>query len=188
MRKVIAGLFVSLDGVAGAPHEWHLTYFSDEMGASIDREVQASDALLLGRVTFEEFAGYWPSAPRDENPLAAFMNDSPKYVVSDTLESADAWANSSLIRGADLAAEVKRLKGLPGKNLNVIGSMTLVRSLLEHGLLDELHLLVHPVVVGSGKRLFPEGALTTHKLELLRAAETLPNGVVSLAFRPAPAQ
>ncbi len=182
MRKIVAGLFISLDGVIEAPHTWHFPYWSDEMGAVVGGQMAGSDALLLGRVTYEEFAAYWPSASREENPIAGFMNDTPKYVVSTTLETVE-WQNSTLVSG-DFVTEITRLKEQPGKNINIIGSATLVQSLLQNDLLDELWLLVHPVVVGRGKRLFKDGA-DLKGLELFES-KTLPNGVLSLAYRPAP--
>jgi dihydrofolate reductase len=114
-----------------------------------------SDTMLLGRRTYEEFAAYWPQQPSDVPP-ADQMNNTPKIVVSDTLTSAD-WQNSRIVRGDGLSAELQRLKQQDGKNIGTVGSATLVRSLLRDGLLDELHLLVHPLVVGSGQRLFEEG-------------------------------
>ena len=184
MRKVVAGLFLSLDGVMEAPNEWHFPYWSDEMGAVITAQTEAADALLLGRVTYEQFAAYWPTASRDENPLAAFMNDTPKYVVSDTLDKAE-WNNSTLIQG-NVVEQITQLKQQPGKNINIIGSATLIQFLLQNDLLDELHLLIHPIVVGKGKRLFKDGA-DQKGLELFES-KTFPTGVLSVAYRPAPAK
>jgi dihydrofolate reductase len=181
MRKIVAGLFISLDGVVEAPHEWHFPYFSDEMGAAVDAQIAASDAMLLGRVTYEEFAGYWPQQG-SEVELADHMNNTPKYVVSNTLQNVDAWQNSTLING-DVNAALTELKQQPGKNLAITGSATLVRSLLRDGLLDELRLLVHPVVVGRGKRLFPDGT-DQQGLELVDS-QTIPNGVLYLTYQPA---
>src|SRR6266516_2713596 len=152
MRKLTAGLFISLDGVVEAPDQWHFPYFNEEMGSAVQAMMDSSEAMLLGRRTYEEFAAYWPSSTDD---FAEHMNGTPKYVVSTTLTSAD-WQNSTLITG-DVSKELTRLKEQPGGNLNITGSGTLVRSLLREGLLDELHLLVHPIVVGAGKRLFDDG-------------------------------
>lgn len=184
MRKVVAGLFVSLDGVIESPEKWHLAYWSDEMGGVIGAQIAASDALLLGRVTYQEFAAYWPGASREENPMAGFMNDTPKYVVSTSLDTVE-WQNSTLLVQGDFVEEITRLKQQPGKNINVTGSATLVQSLLQHDLLDELLLLVHPVVVGTGKRLFKEDA-DLKRLELFES-KTFSTGVVSLSYRPAAA-
>ena len=181
MRKIVAGLFISLDGVYEAPHKWHFPYFDDAMGQAVDEQMKASDAMLLGRVTYEEFAGYWPHA-EDDPELAAHMNGTPKYVVSSTLNSAD-WQNTTLIDGANVVAELNKLKAQPGKNLGITGSGALVRSLLREGLLDELRLLVHPIAVGNGKRLFPDGyAQTPLKLVDSRTFDT---GVLYLTYAPA---
>jgi dihydrofolate reductase len=181
MRKVVASLFVSLDGVMEAPEKWHFPYFNDEMGEVILKAMSASDALLLGRRTYQEFAAFWPNQPADEDPMATFINESPKYVVSTSLEEVD-WKNSTLLR-RDVANEVKKLKGLPGKDISISGSATLVRSLLREGLLDELRLMIHPVVVGSGRRLFENGTPQA-ALELVDS-ETFSTGVVDLTYRPA---
>jgi len=139
----------------------------------------ASDTLLLGRRTYEEFAGYWPTATGD--PFADFLNNVPKLVASTTLTSAD-WQNSTLLSG-DVAAALREIKQQPGKNIGMTGSGTLVRSLIEDGLLDELNLFVHPVVVGSGKRLF-EGGTGPVPMTLVES-KTFKTGVLSLVFVPA---
>jgi dihydrofolate reductase len=180
MRKIVAGLFISLDGVTESPDKWQFPYFSDALGAEIGAQMAASDALLLGRVTYQDFASYWPSAPAEE-PFAAHLNNTPKYVVSTTLDTVT-WQNSTLING-DVGAEITALKQQPGKNINITGSATLVRSLLRDGLLDELRLLVHPVVVGGGKHLF-EGMDAQMALTLVEA-KTLDKGVLSLVYAPA---
>jgi dihydrofolate reductase len=180
MRKIVAGLFVSLDGVTESPDKWQFPYFSDALGAEIGAQMATSDALLLGRITYQEFASYWPSAPADD-PFAAHLNNTPKYVLSTTLETAE-WNNSTLING-NIVDAITALKQQPGKNINITGSVALVRSLLRDGLLDELRLLVHPVVVGSGKRLF-EGMDEQMALTLVEA-KTLDKGVLSLVYAPA---
>jgi dihydrofolate reductase len=182
MRKIVAGLFISLDGVYEAPGEWHFPYFNDEMGTAVDAQMKAADAMLLGRVTWQEFAGFWPDKTNTDVDIADHMNNTPKYVVSSTLESVDAWQNSTLLKG-DVAAELTRLKQQPGKNISVVGSGALIRSLLREGLLDELRLLVHPIVVGHGKRLFPDGS-EQRPLELVES-KTFANGVLYLTYRPA---
>ena len=181
MRKVVASLFLSLDGVMEAPETWHFPYFDDEMGAVIGAAIASADAFLLGRRTYEEWAAYWPSQSSDESPIAGAINGRPKYVVSTTLEDVD-WENSTLLRG-DLAEEIARLKQEPGKDIAVSGSATLVRSLLEDGLLDELRLMIHPVVVGKGGRLFENGTVET-PLELVDS-QTFSTGVLDLTYRPA---
>ncbi len=182
MRKLVAGTFVSLDGVMEAPHEWHFPYFDDAMGAAVDEQVAAADAMLLGRVTYQEFASYWPQQTAD-TPGADFMNGVPKYVVSTTLQNVDDWQNSTLVDGTDFVAAIQRLKQSPGKNINVTGSARLVQSLLRENLLDELRLLVHPIVVGGGKRLL-EGETGQHPLKLVDS-QTFDTGVLYLTYQPA---
>ena len=182
MRKVTAGLFVSLDGVTESPEKWQLPYFDDEMGEAVGAAMAASDAMLLGRATYQEFASYWPGVSSEEQPFAGYMNDTAKYVVSTTLEEPLGWNNSVLI-GGDVAEEVGKLKRQPGKNIGITGSVTLVQSLLREDLIDELGLMVHPVVVGGGKRLFGEGA-GPKGLELLDS-KTFGTGVVYLTYGPA---
>lgn len=185
MRKIVAGLFISLDGVYEVPDQWHFPYFTDEMGAAVDAQMQASDTMLLGRVTYEEFAGFWPEQSSDEIDIAGFMNDTPKLVVSSTLAEPLSWQNSTLINGAAAVEELARLKQQPGKNISITGSGTLVRSLLNAGLLDELHLLVHPIVVGHGKRLFTDDS-DQKGLKLIESA-TFDSGVMYLIYGPADA-
>src|SRR4051794_3218641 len=180
MRKVVAGLFISLDGVVESPEKWHFPYFNDEMGEDVGSQMAASDVMLLGRVTYQEFAAFWPSASADD-PMGARMNNTPKYVVSTTLDKAE-WKNSTLING-NVAEEITELKQQPGKDIDVTGSATLVRWLLQNDLLDELQLLVHPVVVGGGKRLFTDGG-TLKKLKLVDS-KTFSTGVLSLTYQPA---
>ena len=181
MRKVTAGLFVSLDGVTESPEKWQLPYFNDEMGEAIGAAMAAADAMLLGRVTYQEFASYWPGVRSEDQPFADYMNNTPKYVVSTTLDTVE-WSNSTLIKG-NLAEEITKLKQQPGKNIGITGSTTLVQSLLQDDLLDELGLMIHPVVVGSGKRLFEEGG-DLKALKLIDS-KTFSTVVVSLTYQPA---
>lgn len=177
MGSIKSSLFISLDGVIERPETWHFGYFNDEMGAVVGELMGGSDATLLGRQTYDEFAGYWPDADPSD-PITGQMNCSRKYVVSTTLTDA-AWENSTLISG-DVRAELAKLK--QDSNLGTTGSATLVRWLLEEGLIDELHLLVHPVVVGHGKKLFADGA----KVPLtLVSATTFTTGVLHLVYAPA---
>lgn len=181
MRKVIASMFISLDGVVESPDKWHFPYFSDEMGAAIGEAMASADALLIGRVGYEQWAAYWPTASDSE--IADFMNGTTKYVVSTTLGEDDlTWQNSTLVSG-DVAQEIHAIKEQPGKNITISGSATLVRSLLRKGLLDELRLMVHPIVVGSGRRLFDDGNGQV-ALELAECT-TFSNGVLDLTYRPA---
>ncbi len=181
MRKVTAGLFVSLDGVVESPEKWHFPYFNDEMGEAVGAAISSSDAMLLGRVTYQEFAAYWPGVSSEDEPFATHMNNTPKYVVSKTLDKAE-WNNSTLISG-NVAEEITKLKQQSGKNIGITGSATLVQSLLQDDLLDELGLMIHPVVVGSGKRLFQEGG-GPKGLKLVDSM-TFSTGVVSLTYQPA---
>jgi dihydrofolate reductase len=182
MRKIYAGLYLSLDGVMEAPEKWTSPYMSDEIGQAIGAQFAVSDALLLGRCTYEEFAAVWPKRTSAEfGPLADAMNNTPKYVVSTTLNTVD-WQNSTLIKG-NVVEELPRLKQQPGKNIAISGSATLVRSLLRDGLLDELQLFVCPIVLGAGKRLFEDsGQQTPLKLVDSKAFAT---GVLSLVYAPA---
>ena len=177
MRKIIASLFVSLDGVAEAPDTWHFPYFNDEMGAAISAAMASSDAMLLGRVQYQEFAAYWPSSQDD---FAAFMNNQKKYVVSTTLTEAT-WNNTEIIADA-VQARLQVLKETEGQDLGVIGSLTLVGSLLKYGLLDRLQLFVHPIVLGKGARWFDD--LDTVKLRLA-SAEVFSTGVINQIYTPA---
>jgi dihydrofolate reductase len=179
MGFIKSGLFISLDGVIESPETWHFPYFDDQMGAAVGELMTSNDATLLGRQTYEEFAGYWPNAdPAD--PMTAVMNGARKYVVSNTLTEAT-WENSTVISG-DVAAEVIKLKA--GSRIGTTGSATLVRWLLEQGLVDELHLLVHPIVVGHGKKLFADGATVPLKLV---SSTTFDSGVLHLVYAGADA-
>ncbi|WP_419992502.1 dihydrofolate reductase family protein [Streptomyces boninensis] len=182
MRKVVTGLFISLDGVVESPDQWQFD-FDEEMGAALAQSLESADTILLGRVTFSEWAGYWPTVTSGEDSgFAQWINESPKYVASSTLDSVDDWANSTLIKG-DLAAAVGELKAGDGKDITVAGSPTLVRSLLEQDLLDELVLLIHPVIAGEGrKKLFADDA-ALKKLQLVSAQPTS-SGVVIATYRP----
>ena len=180
MRKLVSSFFISLDGVVEAPHDWHFPYFDEEMGAVVGEAIAASDTFLLGRRTYEEWAAFWPQQDPAENPMAAVMNGTPKVVASTTLDAVD-WENSTLAEG-DLAEAVTALKAQPGKNIGMSGSATLVRSLLAHGLVDELRLLVHPLVVGSGAKLFENG-MASVPLELV-ASRTFATGVLDLTYSP----
>jgi dihydrofolate reductase len=181
MRKIVAGLFISLDGVFESPDKWHFPYFNDEMGEAVGSQMAATDTMLLGRVTYQEFASYWPQQPSDVPP-ADLMNNTPKVVVSNTLDSVDEWQNSTLLKG-NFVEEITKLKQQPGKYIGVTGSGTLVRSLLKNNLLDELTLLMHPIVVGSGKRLFPDGTPQTGLK--LADSKTFGTGVLYLTYQPA---
>jgi dihydrofolate reductase len=176
MRKLVSGLFYSLDGVVENP-EWTFPYWSDEMGEELTAIISKQDTVLLGRVSYEEWAGYWPTAETDKE-FADFINNVPKIVVSSTLEKTE-WQNSTLLKG-DLVEGVTKLKQQPGGDIGVQASPTLVEALIAHGLLDELHLYVHPVIVGKGRKLFLDSTPQT-PLKLLKSrATTL--GVMCLTY------
>ena len=181
MRKVNAVELVSLDGVMETPEEWAFAYSNDEMDEANAAGMAASDALLLGRLTYEHLAAYWPHQPAG-TPVVDYINSVPKYVVSETLDEPLEWNNSMLIDG-DVAEEIAELKRQPGQDITILGSGALVRSLLKDALIDELGLLVHPIVVGGGKRLFEEGGERI-PLELVDS-RTFSTGVVYLTYRPA---
>jgi dihydrofolate reductase len=180
MRKITASLFISLDGVVEAPETWHFPYFNDEMGQVVGSMAADADTMLLGRNTYQMFAGFWPHQG-DDVEMAAQMNGVDKLVVSSTLDSVDEWQNSTLLQG-DPIKELTALKTGQGKNLNIVGSITLVRSLLRAKVVDELHLLIHPIAVGHGLRLFDEGE--TQPLALV-SATTFETGVLHTVYRPA---
>ena len=180
MRKVISGLFISLDGVTEAPDQWQFDVFDADMGAAMAEHLAAEDTILLGRRTYQEWAPYWPTST--DEPYASHINNTPKYVVSTTLDGVQ-WGDYdtvSLIKG-DPAETIARLKQQPGKNIGIAGSPTLVRSLLQADLIDELTLMIHPVIVGRGKRLFDGGELK--RLHLVQSMTT-GSGVAFLTYHP----
>ena len=186
MRKIIVSEFISLDGVIEDPGGaegfehggWTFPYWSDEIGKFKREELFAGDTLLLGRVTYEGFAAAWPSRT-DEQGFAERMNSLPKFVVSNTLAEAD-WQNSTVVNG-DVAAEIAKLKDQPGGDILVAGSAQLVRTLAQHDLVDEYRLLVYPVVLGSGKRLFGDGKRADLELREVRSFDS---GVVLASYGP----
>jgi len=178
MGKIVSYYFISLDGVVEAPDQWHFPYFDDEMGEAVGKGFETTEAMLMGRVLYEEWASYWPTS--EDEPIATTFNNMPKYVVSESLEEAT-WNNTSIISG-DVAAGLGDLKDTIEGDITVSGSATLVRWLLANGLLDQLNLLVHPLVVGQGQRLFED--TPTHPLRLV-SHETFGTGVLNLAYAPA---
>jgi dihydrofolate reductase len=181
MRKVVAVELVSLDGVMKSPEEWAFPYSNDEMEQANASGMAASDALLLGRVTYEGLAAFWPHQPGG-TPMVDYINSVAKYVVSGTQEEPLGWNNSTLVKGKELAEEIAELKRQPGKDITVLGSGALVRWLLREDLLEELRLMVHPVILGGGKRLFEDGD-DRRELELVDS-RTFGTGVVYLTYRP----
>jgi dihydrofolate reductase len=177
MRKITAVEFVSVDGVAEAPEVWSAQYFNEEMMGIAQAGMDSADAMLLGRRTYQDFAAYWPQQPNDA-PFAEWTNTTHKYVVSTTLNSLE-YGPATLI-SRDVTTEVTNLKEQPGKGISLLGSPTLVRSLLPEGIIDELAMFLVPIVVGKGKRLFEEpiGELPLR----LADSRTLSNGVVYLTY------
>lgn len=178
MRNIKAGLFVSLDGVTESPQTWSMPYQDDEVTQAIAGSMVTNDTLLLGRRTFEEFASFWPNQPSEGDPFATFINETPKVVVSTTLGDVD-WQPTTVVGSLE---DVRALKEKPGGDIGMTGSVTLTRSLLEAGLLDELGLLIHPLVIGSGKHLFDEasGRIPLKVLD----SKTFKTGVVFVTYGP----
>ena len=176
MRKVTAGLFHSVDGVVQDPFKFQFDSFDDELGTGLSTMINSVDAVVLGRVSYQEWAGYWPTAPRDED-FAAFINPVEKFVASRTLSAPLEWENSHLIEG-DVEQFVTELKSREGGEIAVCGSISLVRQLFFAGILDELTLMTHPVVAGSGRRLFKDGD-PLHRLVLENQYATSKGNVVS---------
>lgn len=181
-RKVAATLFMTLDGVVESPEKWSFPFWNDEIAKFKQEELDATDALLLGRVTYEGFAAAWPGRT-DDTGFADKFNSMPKYVASKTLKKAD-WTNSSIL-GTDVAADVSKLRQQPGQDIVVHGSVTLINSLIRDDLLDELRVLVYPIVLGKGKRLFQDGTKTDLKLVQTKPFKT---GVVGLVYKRAEAK
>ncbi|AQZ69078.1 Dihydrofolate reductase [[Actinomadura] parvosata subsp. kistnae] len=192
--KITLATFLSLDGVMQAPGTptedtsggfehggWQFPYADEELETYTDRWFAEADAFLLGRRTYEIFAAYWPTVTDPDNVVASSLNTLPKYVVSTTLGRAE-WHNTTII-GSDVLKEVAELRARPGRELQIHGSGTLARTLLDHGMIDELRLWTYPVVLGSGMRLFEPGRTPT----AMRLVETRPtgSGCVLSVYRPA---
>jgi dihydrofolate reductase len=185
MRKIVAGLFISLDGVVEAPDQWHFPYYNDEMGAAVNATLGTADTLLFGRRTYDSFAGAWPAreaAGGEDASFAKVLGDTRKVVVSNQrLEFT--WRNSEQLQG-DVVEAVAALKNEPGDGtIGMSGSVSVVRQLIAAGLLDELHLLVHPIAVRTGMRLFDEGDARI-PLTLL-SSQAFKTGVLNLVYAPA---
>ena len=185
MRKITSDMFISLDGVVEAPDQWHFPYFNDEMGVAVDATIGAADTILLGRKTYDSFAGAWPereAAGGEDASMARALGDARKIVVSNQ-QLEFTWRNSEQLQG-DLVEAVTALKDEPGEtNIAMSGSVSVVRQLLAAGLLDELHLLVHPIAVRKGIRLFDEGE-SPIPLTLI-SSQTFKTGVLNLVYAPA---
>jgi dihydrofolate reductase len=185
MRDLVVSTYVTLDGVFEEP-AWSAPYWSEEAQLFARDQLWASDALLLGRTTYEGFAAHWPTDEwiEREGEFAERMNSYPKYVASSTLEEPLEWNNSHLL-GGDIADAVRNLKEEEGKNLLMYASRSLMTSLMDEGLVDRLLIWVHPLVLGEGERLFPDGVKKT-ELALVNTA-TLANGIVVLKLKRADA-
>ena len=194
MRKIVVSEFLTLDGVMQAPGDpnedrsggfdrggWQLDYFDEVFGSVMMEAFAATGGMLLGRLTYANFAAHWPKQPADD-PLAATMNGLDKYVVSTSLSEPLAWQNSTLIKG-DVPGGVAELKKGSGKEIQVIGSGELVQTLIQHDLVDEYRLMIHPLVIGTGKRLFREGTSSV-RLQLVDSKPTT-TGVLILTYVPA---
>ena len=180
MRKIKSYFFISLDGVVESPDQWHFPYFDDQMGAAVGEGFADVGAYLMGRALYEEWAAYWPE--HADEPFGDVLNATKKYVVSDSLGEAG-WENSEILRGDVAASRLADLKAGEGGDIVMSGSATTVRWLISEGLLDELHLLVHPIVVGGGMaRLFPDDVAQT-PLQVL-SSETFESGVLHLVYAP----
>jgi dihydrofolate reductase len=197
MRRVIVNEFMSLDGVAQAPGArdedgsggfkhggWHLRYFDDLSQQRVLESIVEAGGFLLGRRTYEIFASYWPNASEDEQVIAEPLNTKAKYVASTTLTDPLEWQNSTLLRG-DVPEAVAALKRGDGADLHVIGSTELVQMLIERGLVDEFRLMIDPVVLGGGKRIFrDDGSLRPLRLV---ASEATTTGAILATYAPAEA-
>jgi dihydrofolate reductase len=193
MRRLVVNEFLSLDGVykgPGAPDEdteggfrhggWQMQYGDDVLGAAAAEGMAQTDANLFGRKTYEIMAAYWPNAPSDD-PYAQHLNNVQKYVASRTLDRAE-WQNTTLLQG-DVAEEVAKLKEQPGQNIGVLGSGNLVQTLMKDDLVDEYSLWIYPIILGGGKRLFPEDD-QVRKLRLVDSKPTTTGGML-LTYEPA---
>jgi dihydrofolate reductase len=178
VRRIVWSEYISLDGVVEEPGVWSIPYFSDDLAKYKSDELSASDALLLGRVTYEGFAAAWPKLEDVEGEFAVRMNTLPKYVASTTLSEAT-WNNSTLI-GGNVPDEVSKLKQQSGGDILIGGSGALATTLIEHDLIDEVRFLVHPIFVGRGQRLFEEKDGSSG-LSLVNT-QTFESGVVALVY------
>lgn len=179
-RKLVVAEFISLDGVVEAPETWHMRYVDEQMMGAMFAANERIDTMLLGRNTYESFHGAFAHAPQDD-PVVAMMNRPDRVVVSTTLGDPD-WERTTVLgaKGEDVEAGIRALKEQPGRDILTTGSTALVRSMLRAGLVDELQLLVHPVILGRGERLFEDGVDAT--LEVV-SSETYASGVLNTLYR-----
>jgi dihydrofolate reductase len=182
MAKIVSNFFISMDGVVERPDQWHFPYFDDEMGKVVGAGMESSGAMLMGRTLYGEWSQYWPSQG-DDVPFASHINGLPKYVLAHE-DFEPEWQNTTVLSGQDDATvrdKVKAIKDSTEGDIAMSGCATTVRWLLAHGLLDELALLVHPIAVGKGQRLFED--TDTVPLRLLES-RTLPTGVMLVRYAP----
>lgn len=177
MRKVTAGLFHSVDGVVEAPNLWQFDAFDEELGAALGVVLAKTDAVILGRGGYQEWAQYWPKAEADQG-FADFINKVPKYVASSSLKGTLEWQNATLIEG-NVEAFVRDLKSRDGGEISVMAGITIVKSLFLAGLLDELTLITHPVIAGKGRHLF-EASDPMTRLTLKSVTSTSKGNVISV--------
>jgi dihydrofolate reductase len=180
VRKIVASEYVTVDGVMDEPGQWSFPFWSEQSSNFKHDELFASDALLLGRVTYDGFAKAWPTM-EGTGDFGERMNGMPKYVVSTTLQTAE-WNNSQIVRD-NVVEEIARLKQQPGMDILLNGSGQLLRTLMEHNLVDEYRLMLHPIILGSGKRLFADG-IDRRVLRLVRT-QPFDSGIVVLYYEPA---
>jgi len=179
MRTLIVSEFITLDGVIESPENWQFPYLSDDVSEEIRAEVHSAEASLLGRETYEIFSASWPQRTHNEFGVADKLNSEPKYVVSTTLEKVE-WNNSTLIKN-NVNEEIRRLKQQPGGVIRIVGSATLAQSLMKANLIDEYRLMVYPIVLGHGKRLFNDG-IKIEDLKLIDS-KTFDSGVAMLRYQ-----
>ena len=179
MGRIVSNFIISLDGVVESPDKWHFPYFDEAMGAIVGQGMSTTRAFLMGRRLYDEWSSYWPDQG-PEVPFSEFINTIPKYVVSTTLGDA-AWQNTTVLSDG-VADRLREVKESTDGDIGMSGSATTVRWLLANGLLDELALLVHPIAVGSGQRLFED--TDTYPLRLVHS-EALDSGVLHLRYAPA---
>ncbi len=182
MGRIVSNFFISLDGVVEAPDQWHFPYFNDEMGEVVEQGMEQAAAMLMGRVLYSQWSEYWPQQGPDVE-FSSYINGVRKYVVSNSLTEAT-WNNTTVVSGdaAEVAAQLRAVKDRTDGDIAMSGSATLVRWLLAQKLLDELALLVHPIAVGHGQRLFEDSP--THPFKLVHQ-QALQTGVLYLRYAPA---
>ncbi|MET8746583.1 dihydrofolate reductase family protein [Streptomyces sp. NPDC004728] len=182
MRKIVAGLFMSLDGVVEGPEKWGMPYNTGEAAEAVTRLFDDADTALLGRGTYEMWSQFFPHVTSEQVPTADWLNAAPKYVVTSTLTEASPWQGSRLITGDDIVGQIQALKQQSGGNINVGGSITLVQWLIGNGLLDDLYLQIAPVIAGTGRTLADGEQIPMH----LAGTRSFANGVIEAHYTPLP--